>query len=193
MIDSVEGTLLRVGPEIVVIGVQGIGLAVSVTSATRQSLPAPGGKVHLYTYLHVREDALQLYGFRTLEEREVFLQLIRVSGVGPKMAMTILSALPVEVFRAAVAQGDIQTLMRINGIGKKTAQRLLLELKGKLSLEEEGDTGPAGEDTVRDAVEALIALGYAPAEAEAAVRRALHQGESTETADLVRRALKLVG
>jgi Holliday junction DNA helicase RuvA len=165
----------------VLVDVGGIGYEVDVPMSTFYNLPAAGEPVTLHTHLVVREDAHVLYGFATLEERGVFRQLIRISGVGARTALAVLSGLSVGDLAQAVALQEAQTLTKIPGIGKKTAERLLLELKGKLA-----DAKPSASGS-GDVVNALIGLGYSDKEALAAVK-GLPQGIGV--AEGIRAALK---
>jgi len=163
-------------------------------------LPAPGAKVRILTHLVVREDAHVLFGFCSAGERDLFrLLLHHVTGVGPKIALAVLSGMSVEMFKASVVAGDIASLSRISGLGKKTAERIVLELKDKVGIAAEWEAasaanspGPA-ERAMHDAVLALISLGYKQVEALKAVKQALASGAApAEPEELVRRALKLL-
>ena len=149
------------------IDVGGVAYELDVPMSTFYSLPATGEAVSLYTHLVVREDAHTLYGFATLEERSVFRQLIRISGVGARTALSVLSGMSVADLSHTVTMQEAGPLTRIPGIGKKTAERLLLELKGKLA---ETSTMPGGGQHASDVVNALVALGYSDKEALAAVK-----------------------
>ncbi|MDA8417083.1 MAG: Holliday junction branch migration protein RuvA [Betaproteobacteria bacterium] len=165
MIGRLRGRILHQSPSLLVIDVQGVGYEVEVPLGTLVSLGGKEGEVDLYTHLVIREDAHALYGFLTEAERGTFRQLLKITGVGPRLALALLSGLSAEALASAVVQQDIDPLMRIPGIGKKTAQRLLLELKGKLEWVPISDGGvgrlPATERGVRSELEgALLALGY---------------------------------
>jgi Holliday junction DNA helicase RuvA len=164
LIGRLTGRLASKHPPQVLVEVGGIGYEVDVPMSTFYNLPAAGEPVTLHTHLVVREDAHVLYGFATLEERGVFRQLIRISGVGARTALAVLSGLSVGDLAQAVALQEAQTLTKIPGIGKKTAERLLLELKGKLADAKPTATGSG------DVVNALIGLGYSDKEALAAVK-----------------------
>jgi Holliday junction DNA helicase RuvA len=181
LIGRLTGRLASKHPPQVLVDVGGIGYEVDVPMSTFYSLPAAGEPVTLHTHLVVREDAHVLYGFATLEERGVFRQLIRISGVGARTALAVLSGLSVGDLAQAVALQEAQTLTKIPGIGKKTAERLLLELKGKLA-----DAKPSASGS-GDVVNALIGLGYSDKEALAAVK-GLPQGIGV--AEGIRAALK---
>jgi len=162
----VTGKLAAKSPPQVLVDVAGVAYEIDVPMSTLYALPATGETVTLHTHLVVREDAQQLYGFYTLEERAAFRQLIRISGVGARTALAVLSGLSVADLAQSVAAQDEGRLVKIPGVGKKTAERLLLELKGKLAE-------PAGEPSARrssDVVHALAALGYSEKEAAAAAR-----------------------
>lgn len=188
MIGRLTGTLLEKHPPQILVDVHGVGYEVDVPMSTFYNLPAVGDKVALYTHFSVREDAQQLFGFLSAKEREVFRTLIRISGVGPRLALSVLSGLNVDELAQAVAMQDGSRLTKIPGVGKKTAERLLLELKGKLA-----DAlptvagGPA--HVAHDALNALMALGYSDREAAPALKQ-LPEGLSLE--ESIRQALKLL-
>jgi Holliday junction DNA helicase RuvA len=169
VIGRLVGTVAGKSPPQVLIDVQGVGYEVDVTMSTFCALPNTGGAVTLLTHFVVREDAQILYGFLAAEEREAFRQLIRISGVGPRTALSLLSGLSVAELATAVAQQEAGRLVKVPGIGKKTAERLLLELKGKLA-----DALPSGTTAAvparSDIAQALLALGYNEREAEAAMK-----------------------
>jgi holliday junction DNA helicase RuvA len=187
MIGRLEGRLLEKNPPSLLVDVNGVGYEVDVPMSTFYQLPAISEKVVLLTHLAVREDAQQLFGFATLAERGAFRELIKISGVGARTALSVLSGLSVTELAQAVTLQESGRLTRIPGIGKKTAERLLLELKGKLGA----DLGPAGaaaaSDATADIIRALLALGYNEREAHAAVRQ-LPAGSNTS--DGIRLALK---
>jgi holliday junction DNA helicase RuvA len=182
LIGKLTGKLAGKQPPQVLVDVGGIAYELDVPMSTFYSLPATGEPVSLYTHLVVREDAHTLYGFATLEERAAFRQLIRISGIGARTALSVLSGLSVADLAQAVALQQAALLTRVPGIGKKTAERLLLELKGKLVESSAG----AGEQR-SDVVNALIALGYSDKEALAAAK-GLPAGVSV--AEGIRAALK---
>ena len=171
MIGRLTGILAEKTPPLVLIDVGGVGYEVDVPMSSFYNLPALGERVTLLTHFVVREDAQLLYGFLSAEERAAFRQLIRISGVGPKMALALLSGLSVAELAQAVSQQQAGRLTKVPGIGKKTAERLLLELKGKLGpdLALPGGTALAS-DAQADIVQALIALGYSEKEAGAALK-----------------------
>ena len=166
MIGRLAGKLVSKNPPQVLLDVQGVGYEVEVPMSTFYSLPATGESVTLLTHLVVREDAHVLYGFATPEERAAFRQLIRISGVGARTALSVLSGLSVGELASAVAMQDAARLTKVPGIGKKTAERLLLELKGKL---QESASGPVREKG-SDVLNALLSLGYSEKEALQAVK-----------------------
>ena len=170
MIGRLTGTLAEKSPPLVLIDVNGVGHEVDVPMSTFCNLPHLGERVTLHTHLVVREDAHLLYGFLTLPERETFRQLIRITGIGPRIALAVLSGLSAAELAQAVSQQQPGRLVKVPGIGKKTAERLLLELKGKLgAVAAPAHLTPAGEHHA-DIVQALIALGYNDKEATAALR-----------------------
>jgi holliday junction DNA helicase RuvA len=183
VIGRLQGRLLAKHPPQVVLDVAGVGYEVDVPMSTFYTLPATGEPVTLYTHLVVREDAHTLYGFATMEERAAFRQLIRISGVGARTALSVLSGLSVNDLVQSVAAQDHGRLTKIPGIGKKTAERLLLELRGKFA--DSGITSPP--DHGSDVLNALLALGYSDKEARAAMRE-LPAG--TSVAEAIRIALR---
>jgi Holliday junction DNA helicase RuvA len=195
MISYVRGVLDHKEPNRVVVDVNGIGYEVFVPLSTYQELPTVGDQVKLHTHHHVRDDAVQLYGFLSPEEKEIFGLVLSISGVGAKIALSILSFLSVDEFRIAVAQGDMKTLTKIPGIGKKSAERMVLELKdkiGKIRIDERMVKILEAEST-SDAVSALLSLGASQSAAEYAVYRAERLlGKDAKIEDLVSQALKLL-
>jgi len=181
VIGRLSGRLASKHPPQLLVEVGGVGYEVEVPMSTFYSLPAVGDAVTLFTHLSIKEDSHALYGFATLEERAAFRQLIRISGVGARTALAVLSGLSVGDLAQAVALQDAQTLTKVPGIGKKTAERLLLELKGKLA-----DAKPATAGS-GDILNALLGLGYSEKEALAAVK-GLPPGIAV--ADGIRTALK---
>lgn len=175
MIASLKGRLAAKGEDHIVVSVGGIGLKVHVPTPLLEELGDLGEQVELHTHLQVRENELSLYGCRTAEELDFFQLLLGVSGVGPKLALSILSSAPLDILRQAIVQGDVDTLFLIPGIGRKTAERLILELKGKIEI---GQVVPLPSVTRLDAevIEALTSLGYSPSEAQKALK-ALPQEE----------------
>ncbi len=196
MISYVRGVLDHKEPNLVIVDINGIGYEVFVPLSTYQKLPAVGGQVKLHTYHHVREDAMQLYGFLSSEEKEVFELVLSISGVGTKVALSILSFISVNEFRRAIAQGDMKTLTKIPGIGKKSAERMILELKDKIGdihIDERMLRLLEAEST-NDAVSALLTLGASQSAAEYAVYRAERLlGEEAKIEELIAQALKLLG
>jgi len=186
LIASLKGVVTSKKPDGVVVEVGGIGYQVSVPLCSLCNIPDPGGEIFLHTYTHVREDALQLYGFFSEEERKVFVTLLGVNGIGPKLALAILSGMHVERFMEAVINEDIPLLCTIPGLGKKTASRVILELREKLpKISEPSKEGTAG----GDAVSALVNLGYKRSLSEKAVETAIKNGaDSLEK--IIREALK---
>ena len=195
MIGRLRGVLLEKRPPWLLLEAGGVGYEVEAPMTAFYDLPEPGGELLLHTHLVVREDAQLLYGFSDRFERELFRALIRVNGVGPKMALAILSGIEAERLVACIRDQDTSSLVRVPGIGKKTAERLVIEmgdrlerLEGAPSLEISSGPSSAGESRVQDAVAALEALGYKPRDAEQAVARVSEDGVPSE--ELIRRALK---
>jgi len=187
MIGRLEGRLLEKNPPSLLVDVNGVGYEVDVPMSTFYQLPAISEKIVLLTHLAVREDAQQLFGFATLAERGAFRELIKISGVGARTALSVLSGLSVTELAQAVTLQESGRLTRIPGIGKKTAERLLLELKGKLGADLGSASAAAASDATADIIHALLALGYNEREAHAAVRQ-LPAGSNTS--DGIRLALK---
>ena len=198
MISFLHGTLVEALPTQVTLEVQGMGYEVLIPLSSYDKLPAPGHELKLLTHLSVREDAHTLYGFMTAAERELFRLLIQtVTGIGPKLALNVLSGINVTAFRGAVANGDVRALSQISGVGKKTAERIVVELKDKIGAAGAWEAASAQralspEDRrVNDAVLALMALGFKQIEAHDSVRKALETlGPQTTLEELVRACLK---
>jgi Holliday junction DNA helicase RuvA len=198
MITFLQGKLIETLPTQVVVSVNGVGYEALIPLSSYDKLPQPGQEVKLLTHLVVREDSHTLYGFMTSAEREMFRLLINtVSGIGPKIALNILSGINVSAFRGAVANGDVKSLSQISGVGRKTAERIVVELKDKI--------GPAGaweatsaqralspeDQKINDAVLALIALGFKQLDAHDTVRKAQAAlGPQASIEDLVRASLR---
>jgi holliday junction DNA helicase RuvA len=203
MIGAVSGTLLETYPDGALVDVAGVGYRVHAPVSVLASLPAPGKKLRLYTHLHVREDALTLYGFTTAEERDLFEVLIGVNGIGPKGALAVLSVHAPDALRRAILGEDLDALTLIPGVGKKTASRMILELKEKIGTGDL-DLVPAGAPAaVREALgevrSALVQLGYSTTEAREALERVAaakvgSNGNGAATVEaLLRSALKELG
>ncbi len=169
MIGRLTGVIAEKSPPLVLIDVQGVGYEVDVPMSTFYNLPGLGDKVSLLTHFVVREDAQILFGFLTVEERATFRQLIKISGVGPRMALSLLSGLSVAELAQAVAKQETARLVKVPGVGKKTAERLLLELKGKLGPDLALPVSLAN-DNQGDILQALVALGYSEKEAALALK-----------------------
>ena len=170
MIGRLTGIIAAKSPPQLLLDVQGVGYELDVPMSTFYNLPALGERTTLLTHFVVREDAQQLFGFLTQDERQTFRQLVRISGVGPRTALSILSGLSVADLADAVARQESGRLVKVPGIGKKTAERLLLELKGKLGPELGLPSAEARTDAQADIVQALLALGYSEREAAAALK-----------------------
>ena len=168
MITSLRGTLEAVSDDSLTVNIGPMSLEVFAPTSTIGTVGPAGGAVSLHTYLYIREEVLSLYGFGSLEEREIFVMLIGVSGVGPRLALSVLSAMSPRDLAGAVGAEDVQALTRVNGLGKKTAGRLILELKGKLEREW-GEAAISPSPDLAEVVAALSALGYQPSEARAAL------------------------
>lgn len=200
MIGRLRGTLIEKQAPDLLIDVNGVGYEVAAPMTTFYQLPKTGSEVTLHTHLVVREDAQQLYGFVSLADRALFRTLIKVSGVGAKLALSLLSGMSTDDFVLTVRSGDASSLTRIPGVGKKTAERLIVEMRDRLAeWEVHGTSGPASSayvtadgarDDVRDAVSALIALGYKPPEASRMVRGIDSANLASE--EIIRKALQMV-
>lgn len=202
MIAFVNGIVEEITEENVILNVNDIGYNIKISADTASRLPAPGKKVKLYTYTGVREDAIALYGFLSQDALRLFRQCITVSGIGPKGGLALLSAMDADSLRFAILSGDVKAISRAPGIGKKTAERLILDLKGKISLDDTAfgaasagqDASPSshsGADTQQkmEAVEALVALGYGQTESLKAVN-AVDGIEQMDSGALLKAALK---
>lgn len=190
----IRGKLEHKGTDHAVIDAGGVGYEIFVSPRTLSALPAAGEEAKVYTYLHVREDAMQLYGFGGREEKAMFIKLLGVSGVGPRLAMAILSGLTVAELAIALVTKDARAISRVNGVGKKTAERLILELRESVGQEElAGGGAPQGAGAAaaagpgQEAVQALMALGYSSVEATRAVGAA---GDVGGVEEIIMRALK---
>ena len=198
MIVFLHGKLVEALPTHAIVDVNGVGYETLIPLSSYDKLPPPGQTVRLLTQFVVREDAHTLYGFMTPDERDLFRLLINtVSGIGPKIALNILSGISVTAFRGAVANGDVKTLSQISGVGKKTAERIVVELKDKIGLAGAWEAASAkralsaDEQRINDAVLALIALGFKQVDAHDSVRQAQALlGAQTAVEDLVRACLK---
>lgn len=198
MINFLHGKLAEAIPTQVTVDVHGVGYEVLIPLSSYDKLPAVGQDVRILTHLAVREDAHVLYGFMTAQERDMFRLLINtVSGIGPKIALNVLSGMNVTALRGAVAQADIKSLSRISGVGRKTAERIVVELKDKIGAAGAWEAASAQralspeDQKVNDAVLALVALGFKQVEAHEAVRAALATlGDKVTVEDLVRACLR---
>ena len=202
MIAHLSGTLLFKEPTSVIVDVNGVGYEVAIPVSSFYDLEDIGSTVKLRIYTHVREDTLQLYGFKTARERELFLKLISVSGIGPKLGITLLSGMTADEMIASIRTNNLARLTLIPGVGRKTAERLIMELREKVAelssaqLEEELGAKPevsaeSTEDNVRsDALSALLNLGYQRTAAEKAIDAALGEGGDITVESVLRRTLK---
>lgn len=190
MIGSLTGKLQARQDDTIILNVGGVGFRVRVSANTAAGLGGIGSETQLFTHLRVREDELSLYGFATEEELRLFETLMTVSGVGPKVALSILAAAPIETLKLALAEGNVDALTAVPGIGKKTAQRLVLELKGKIDVTGLADVGEIS-PLDKDVIDALINLGYSAAEATRAARAVSARAKTIE--DRVRMALQYLG
>lgn len=199
MIAFVKGILDSVSEDKIIVENQNIGFEILVPGSVVSELPQVGNTVKIYTYTYVREDALQLYGFLAKDSMDMFKLLITVNGIGPKAALGILTAMDTDALRLAILSDDAKTIAKAPGIGPKTASKLILELKDKCHLEdvfggvEESfateNVSSAGADAKKDAIEALVALGYSASEAAGAVRKLQVTGEMS-VEDILKLSLK---
>ncbi|HWR50258.1 MAG TPA: Holliday junction branch migration protein RuvA [Bryobacteraceae bacterium] len=199
MIAHLRGILLEKHPNQAVVEAGGVGYDVAIPISTYSALPEAGVEVRLRVYTHVREDAIALFGFVSRDEKMMFERLISVSGIGPKLALTVLSGLAVGELVAAIRSGSVERLVRVPGIGKKTAERMILELKEKLpetASEAAAAAAPGSKSGLnnleQDVLSALINLGCTPAAADTAVRKAKAAGAAAEFEPLFRKSMELV-
>lgn len=202
MIAHLSGTLIFKQATSVILDVAGVGYEVTIPVSTFYDMEEAGANVALRIYTHVREDALQLFGFRTARERELFLQLISVTGIGPKAAITMLSGMNADEIISSIRANNLARLTSIPGVGRKTAERLVIELRDKINnlsspaLDEAiatgatGDAPPSGDALRDDALSALVNLGYQRAAAEKAINTAMGEGGDLSVELLLRRALR---
>lgn len=197
MISHISGTLENIDQNSLTIDVGGIGYKVFAPATVLASIPPVGEKIKIYTEQIVREDSITLYGFKTKEEKNLFNSLLNVSGIGPKMAMSIISGLPLDKLVSAISQGNSALLSSVPGIGNKTAQRIIIELKEKIgkayALESSGGPkGALGEDNIiSDAISALMTLGYSPKEARDSILKIDTEKTGAKTVeDIIKVALK---
>ena len=197
MITFLDGKLVSALPTQATVDVSGVGYEVFIPLSSYDKLPAAGQSVRILTHLHVREDAHVLYGFMSPAERDLFRLLVNhVSGIGPKLALAVLSGMSVSNFKSAVVNSDVTALAKISGLGKKTAERIVLELKDKLGVAAAWEAASAAhaptpeEEEANEAVLALIALGYKQIDAHKSVREMQQKGEAKSAQELVKLALK---
>ncbi|PYK36735.1 MAG: Holliday junction branch migration protein RuvA [Verrucomicrobia bacterium] len=197
MITFLDGKLISALPTQAIVDVSGVGYEVFIPLSSYDKLPTVGQPIRILTHLAVREDAHLLYGFMTAAERDLFRLLVNnVSGIGPKLALAVLSGMSVNNFKAAVVNSDVASLSKISGLGKKTAERIILELKDKLGVAAAWEAASAmhaptpEQEQANEAVLALIALGYKQVEAHKAVRDLQEKGEAKSAEELVKLVLK---
>jgi len=194
VIAELRGTILRKGPQEAVIDVGGVGYRVTIPLSTFYRLGEPGAEVRLLTYTHVREDVLALFGFLTPAEQDLFERLIDVAGVGPRLAVSILSGIEAPDLVLALRTSDVARLTRIPGVGKKTAERLVLELKDKVKELEGAPAAPVSTPATPkdDLVSALVHLGYSRPEAERGVEKVLAGNRDLRFEELLRQSLRVL-
>jgi Holliday junction DNA helicase RuvA len=198
LIDSIKGTLVKKNPTSVIIDIGGIRLGIPITLATFEKIPNPHHAVELLTYLHVREDIMELYGFYDDHERDVFMQLNSISGIGPRSAMNILSGTnPIE-FKKKIIDSDVASLTSIPGIGTKTAKRIIVELKDKFTDQDTGSDldfllESSDKDKIDDVTKVLISLGYKPSAINQVIKKLVAKdGLDENIEDIIKGALKLL-
>lgn len=200
MISYIRGELVSLEADKVIVDVGGVGYGIFMPGQAMNLLPPVGSEVRIHTFLNVKEDALQLYGFLTRDDLEVFRLLITVNGIGPKGGLGILSTLSPDELRFAVMAKDVKAISAAPGVGKKTAEKLILELKDKLSIEDVlnhqvedsyAAASPAGQEQQAEAVQALVALGYGNTEALRAVRE-VKMDENTGVEEILKKALRFL-
>lgn len=199
MIAYVKGIVADLTEDTVVIDVNGIGYNVKISASTAALVPGLGEEVKMYTYTLVREDAFSLYGFLTRDDLEIFKKCITVNGIGPKGALAILSVMDADTLRFAIMSGDAKAIAKAPGIGSKTAERLILDLKDKVSIEDtfvsketalyQGGKGAKDSPAISEAIEALVALGYGHTESAKAVK-SVEGKEDMDAGELLKSALK---
>jgi Holliday junction DNA helicase RuvA len=199
MIARLEGNVLYKSPEYAILNVNGVGYQVFIPLSTFYELPEADSPVSLHIYTHLREDVLQLYGFKTMAEKIMFMSLISISGIGPKLAVNILSGIAVAELEQAILLGDVSRIIGIPGVGKKTAERMVIELRdkiGKKTPESYPATTPVTAENTRlyaDAVSALVNLGYKKAAAEAALARVEMENKGLfSLEELLKQVLKVI-
>lgn len=199
MIDYINGKIIANKSTEIVLETNGIGYAIKVSLNTAQKMPSEGQAATLKTYLHVRETGIQLFGFSDEAERELFLGLLGISGIGPKLAMALLSGLSVGQIQQAILRRDERTLSSISGVGKKTAQRLIVELRDKIRLPEKGAMKESGAMSSADfnnieneAILALISLGYSKMQAERAVIKVQKKMPCSRSDELIKKSLQII-
>ena len=191
VIGRIGGQLVEVSEQTVLVDVAGVGYEVDVPTQTLTALPRAGGEIVLHTHFIVRDDAQQLYGFDTRGERDLFRALLRITGVGPRLALSVISSIDIGDLALAAAEGDVSRLVKVKGVGRRTAERMLLELKDRLAgldIAAPGRLRAAAAGPLAEAERALVALGYKPAEAARAI--AAVDGDGLATEQLVHAALK---
>ena len=196
MIDYVTGKIEQKNPTTIVVDVNGIGYHISTSVQTYEKIPGVGEQVKIKTYLHVREDILQLYGFADEKERSVFLGLISISGVGPKQAQSILSGIPIIELVQAISESDVNRLTTISGVGNKTAQRLIIELKEKFKslglIDESSEMTVQLSSLEHEAIMALVSLGYRKQTAEKALIKIRGKEKVLSVEEMIKKVLQKI-
>ena len=192
MISFLDGVLVSKSPTEITVDVNGVGYSVQIPLSTFEKLNGVNQRVRIFTHLHVREDAMQLFGFATEPERELFRMLISVSGIGPRIAQGVLSGMNASELRQCITSGDVAALTTIQGVGRKTAERIVIELRDKVGRVGETVIAAGGkESSVRsEALSALLSLGYTRATAEAALREVLQDAKNLSLEEVIKQALR---
>ena len=195
MIALINGKLLSKETTELIVDCAGVGYELSISMNTYDAMPGTGNDVMLYVYMHFRQDVLQLYGFSEREEKQAFLKLISVSGIGPKVALGVLSSIRVDELAESLVKGEVKKLVKLPGVGKKTAERMIVELKDKFSIDKSVTAGKAqgvSYDVEQEAYAALLALGYTAGVAEKTIRQVVKEskGEELNAEKLIKYSLR---
>jgi len=189
MIESLHGRLLEKAIDSIIVDVHGVGYGLRIPLSTYYALPDEGKPVGLFVYTYVKDDGIQLFGFQSKDEKEVFLRLLKIRGIGPRLSLNVLSYLPAKDFTSVLESIDFETLVRIPGVGKKMAERMLFEMKGIIEKESRGPKG-LDSDLAKQARSALLNLGFPTSHIENVIREVLKEDEAVSLSDLVKKSLK---
>jgi len=192
MIESLHGRLIEKTVDGIVVDTHGVGYGLKIPLTTYYSLPEKGGDVTLFVHTHIKEDAVQLFGFQTKDEKDIFLRFIKIRGVGPKLSLNILSYLPVKDLSSTLAGIDFNTLISIPGVGKKMAERILFEVKGIIEKENSKETKDLDSEFAKQARSALINLGFPSTQVDKVIKEIMKDDKSLPLETLIRKSLKLL-